>query len=345
MPDQNRDTPGKTSHWIYVLRQLVVTFGAICLLISAYLFIEMVASGSDTLRGGVTISLSLLFGVPYALGAITAFLSAPNGNVSEGHYTLTTLALTTVAVLAGSFVLHEAMICIVLLLPLWWLGAIGGAMTVKALHRKSRDRQPKAMSLVALPFVLFAIEPYLPETVATFSVERTVVIEASMEEVWPHLLAMPDIAPNEGRFTIAQSLMGIPRPSAAIVVGEGPGAIREARWGKDIYFEEHIDVWRTHDRLEWAFAFPDDSVSRYTDRHITVDGPNLYIDRGGYQLERLPDGRTKLTLFTQYRSNTPVNHYSAVWGEIFLGGIQMNVLEIVRDRSEALHSDGTGGSE
>ena len=344
MTDNARSNTRQPSRWRYVARRLVFTLIALGVVCGGYIvFFRLVyreSSGVDVMIGA-----SVLFGLPFALGAIVAFLTAPNGRVKDGHYTISTIGLTGISLVIGGLVLREGVICMVLLLPIWWFTALGGALTVKHWHRNFQERHPTSMSILALPFVLLVLDPYLPKSIHSFTVNRVITIDAPIEAVWPHLLEMPDIGPDEGRFTFAQSLMGIPRPSAAIVVGEGPGAIREARWGEDIYFEEHIDVWRTHDRLEWAFAFPDDSVSRYTDRHITVDGPNLYIDRGGYQLERLPDGRTKLTLFTQYRSNTPVNHYSAVWGEIFLGGIQMNVLDIVRDRSEALHSDGTGGSE
>ena len=87
--------------------------------------------------------------------------------------------------------------------------------------------------------------------------------------------------------------------------------------------------------LEWSFSFPDDSVRRQTDRHISPDGAHLHIAFGAYRLSPLLGGRTRVELQTRYALRTPVNGYSAWWGDLLLGGIQENVLAIVQQRAEA----------
>ncbi|MEL1251617.1 hypothetical protein [Aurantiacibacter gilvus] len=60
----------------------------------------------------------------------------------------------------------------------------------------------------------------------------------------------------------------------------------------------------------------------------------MRIETGGYELERLPDGRHLLRLHTTYAAQTHFNGYAALWGELFLGDIQANVLEVIRQRAE-----------
>ena len=108
--------------------------------------------------------------------------------------------------------------------------------------------------------------------------------------------------------------------------------MRHAQWGENITFEEHIIDWQENEALSWEFVFPNDSISRYTDQHISPEGRHLRIQEGGYRLEPLSDGRTRLTLYTDYEAQTPMNTYAAIWGEIFLGGIQANILEIIEGR-------------
>ena len=76
-------------------------------------------------------------------------------------------------------------------------------------------------------------------------------------------------------------------------------------------------------------------MRRHTDRHISPDGAHLRIARGAYRLEPAEGGRTLLRLETRYALRSPVNFYAALWGDLLLGGIQENVLGIVRDRAEA----------
>ena len=41
-----------------------------------------------------------------------------------------------------------------------------------------------------------------------------------------------------------------------------------------------------------------------------------------------------MTLDTRYRIRTPVNAYSAWWGEVFLGDIHDNLLAVIKARAE-----------
>jgi hypothetical protein len=90
--------------------------------------------------------------------------------------------------------------------------------------------------------------------------------------------------------------------------------------------------------LRWDFAFTNTSLQDYTDRHISPDGPMLKITAGDYTLERVAPNRTRLTLQTRYIAKTHANLYAALWGEVFLGDIESNVLAIIKHRAESRHN-------
>ena len=169
------------------------------------------------------------------------------------------------------------------------------------------------------------------------------MVHAPPERVWPRLLSIPDIGADEGRWNVAHDLLGVPRPTEARLVRRGVGFVRLAQWGRNVRFEEHIGSVDPGRSITWAFAFPDGSVQQHTDRHIAPKGFHLDMSTGGYRLEPLPGGRTEVTLRTQYALRSPVNAYAAWWGELLLGGIQDNVLGIVKDRAEGRSRQARGG--
>ena len=110
--------------------------------------------------------------------------------------------------------------------------------------------------------------------------------------------------------------------------------IRHAGWGEHVTFEEHITAFEVNKNMAWKFIFPNDSVSAYTDRHISADGYHLKVKTGEYELVSLSPRQTKLTLETNYRATSPVNLYAKLWGEFILGDIQNNILNLIQVRAE-----------
>lgn len=88
-------------------------------------------------------------------------------------------------------------------------------------------------------------------------------------------------------------------------------------------------------RIGWRFDFAGSRGWDITDPHLRPDGPYMRIETGGYELERLPDGKHVLRLHTTYAAQTHFNGYASLWGELFLGDIQANVLEVIRQRVES----------
>lgn len=313
---------------LWVLGRLIATFILLFLVgISFYVFNDKLTI--------LTISYSLLFLLPFSLGAVATFLLEKNAKGTDKRNSSVPIYLVIGILVIGGITLKEGVICMIILSPIWLGSAYVGTLAVRWLHRFAAKRTSLyCTSLIILPFSILLIEGEGFSKPTEYIVTRSVTIEVPADVIWPHLLSMENIRANEGQWNFTQNLLSIPRPTSAVVSGNGIGAWRNAKWGDNISFEEHITEWQEGRSLRWHFIFPNDSVQRYTDKHISPDGEHLKIVDGGYYLETLGSTRTRLTLDTVYIATTPINQYSALWGEVILGDIQNNILEIVKNRTE-----------
>lgn len=312
----------------FVVAMLVLAIGS-----TAYLFY---GAGFDYIYAGY----GALFAIPFALGALVS--QAGMLDFRLAGCLLAPIALFAVIFPFVYFGLAEGLVCILMVLPIWIAAGLGGALAAY-LMRRQRDAldgqeadgtRLRACAWLALPFVLVMAEELSPPRWETRSVERVVVIRAAPESIWPLLVSIPEIGENEGLPNMTQDFLGVARPREARLTERDGKLIRLARWGEDIRFEEHITKIEKNAIISWQFAFPDNSIQRYTDRHIAPDGPILKIDRGGYELEKIGPSTTRLRLTTSYRMRSRLGWYIGWWGEAFLGDVQENVLAIVKQRAE-----------
>lgn len=323
--------PSQTS-WVWVLGRLVLILGVLLLLgVGAYI---ITGKFNDT-GPSITITVGVLFGLPFSLGAIAAYLFNPSGKGSR-VFTWTTVSLLVLATLIlGAIFLQEGIVCLLIVLPLWLISGWAGSLLVSGLHTKYRKNHKLNCSLLAcLPFAVLYYGNILPQHTDIYTVQRAIIIDAPLETVWAQFGDLSDIKTSEGQWNITQNLLQVPRPRSAKIIGDTTGAIRYAAWGDHITFEEHIKTWEDGSHMRWDFVFPNDSVHKYTDEHISPDGHHLQILDGGYVLTSIGGKKTQLVLDTRYAASTPINFYSAWWGELILGDIQTNVLRVVKDRAE-----------
>ena len=249
------------------------------------------------------------------------------------------IAMTGVAWLIAA----EGAICIAMVLPLWIPASIGGAI-VRVLEdrrrRRPRNTALHAVGWAVLPAVVMTLEGERPPEWQVRTVSRSVVIDQSPSTIWPTLLSIADVRPNEGRPNLTQDMLGVPRPTQARLTRFGHLLVRRAGWGPSIRFDEVITSLHPQRELSWRFSFPDDSVQRHTDRHVAPDGEMLNIVSGRYSLGAVGRDRTRVTLATTYRMKARFPAYFAWWGELMLGDIQANVLAIIADRHRRRPSPG-----
>lgn len=204
---------------------------------------------------------------------------------------------------------------------------------VRAEAESARD-QFRSTSWIILPIALFMVEEVAPPVWTSHEVVREIEIDAPAEAVWPLLVSIPDIGADEGQSNFTHDIAGVARPTEARLVRRRGQLVRLAEWGENIRFEEQITAIKPGRSIAWNFAFPDESIQQYTDRHIAPQGAMLHIESGRYDLVETEAGRLSLRLTTTYRMRSRMGFYLELWGEQMLGDAQDNVLAIVKQRSE-----------
>jgi len=308
-------------------------------LATAFLFVLGLAMAVYLLldRGVVDpglISVTFLFVLPAALTALLCWLADPFKLRTKRQYRAVALWFMTVALIASVFILREGTICVIMLMPVWVPSALLGSwLTYKVRHRAG-DGRVYCSTLLLAPLFGMAVEPQLPRPTDTVTITRSAVIAASPQRLWPLLEGINDVRPGEGEWNVSQDVLGIPRPVGARLIGHGIGAVRLARWQHGINFREQIIDWQPGRSIGWAFHFDNFNGWDMTDRHLLPDTPTFKVTEGGYRLEPLAPGLTRLTLHTSYRVKTPVNLYARLWGELLMGDLHDNLLALVRQRAE-----------
>lgn len=315
--------------------RIAAAFGiAMAFALGAYLLL-------DATRPNGLISFSFLLILPAAICAFLAYVVDPWGTRTIGFYLLVPVALDILAIVVGAAVLREGVICILMLTPLWLLSGMAGTALTFSLRKRLRARaaaragQVYCATALMLPLLGMQVEPMLPLPRTEASVTRSIVVRATPERLWPLLRGIPDVRPGEGRWNLTQDVIGVPRPLGASLQGSGLGAVRAARWGEHIRFTERIIGWAPGRSIRWRFSFDDMRGWDTTDRHLLPDTDLFRVIDGGYRVEPLGPGTVRLVLDTRYAIRTPVNGYARMWGELFLGDLENNLLALVKARAEA----------
>ena len=300
---------------------------ALVIALSVYLLFSDFRSGSAWFA-----SIWFLALLPALLCALICYIGDPDRTRQSGFYWRAPPVLCGLVCAASILFLHEGVICLVMLSPVWlvsgWLGAFA--------MRSQRNRAGRSVqsSFLIIPLVAGLVEAQTPIPHETVTLSRSILVQAAPEEIWPYAVSSRGIGASEGRWTITHNLFGVPRPRETVIDRPGVGGVRTAYWGRHINFQERIVEWAPGRKLGWRFNFTNSSVQDYTDKHISPDGEFLKVDSGDYSLRRISAGTTELTLTTRYIAKTHVNPYAKLWGELMMGDVEENVLTIIKNRAE-----------
>ena len=308
---------------------------ALTIALSAYLLFNFSKAGGPWFA-----SLWFLALLPALLCALICYIGDPDQNRSAGFYWLVPLGLVGIVVAGSAFILHEGVICLIMLSPIWLASGWTGAFVLRAQRKRRLGRNALQSSFLIIPLLAGVVEAQIPRPHEPILLTRSIIVHATPDEIWPYAVSNRSISPREGVWTITHNIIGLPRPRATVMNGVGVGAVRTAYWGDHINFEEQITQWTPGQKLGWKFNFSNSSLQNYTDKHISPDGEFLKIDSGDYTIRPINDNTTQLTLNTRYVAMTHVNLSAKLWGEFLLGDTEDDVLAIIKDRSEALHKRG-----
>ena len=277
-------------------------------------------------------SIGFIFFVPLAIGFVTVYaLPEP---LTWGRALSAPLVPVLLTLLGALVLLWEGLICVVVWLPLAAvLGMVGGGIAAVVRRIDTRRRSLVLVSAAALPFLVAPVEAQFDDPVQGRVVEDVVEIEAPAAVVWEQIREVPAIAAAELGPSFAHAV-GFPRPIEARLVGTGVGSVRYATFEGDVTFVERVTDW--DEPRELAFAIDASAVPATTfDEHVAVGGRYFDVLEGRYRIREVAPGRVALSLSSTHRLSTRFNAYTRIWTDLFMRDIQQNILDVIRERSEA----------
>ena len=282
------------------------------------------------------LSLSLLFVLPLVTAAIAGFLSGRAGRTQGQSIGAAFLTLSAILTILG-FAAMEGIICMVMVTPAVALLAVIGAMLGYWLaYLTDPSANLRVHSAAWLTVIVCAIgESFLPPAPLEDVVSSEVIIDATPAQVWKQLKDIRDLpAPTEPLF-----VFGVAHPLETYVVGEGGvGAARVCRLSTGD-MPERITVWKPEQELQFVVLDTPATMREATFFGQDLDAPHLHTTytslEGGFRLEPLPDGRTRLIGTSRYLLTIAPATYWNLWTRQIVSQVQLRVMNHVKAKAEA----------
>ena len=304
-------------------------FGAL-----AGLALRLVFSGSPG-RPYAAMLGSFIYFSPLIVGAVTVYAAEKVKRRSWGYYFGAPFLANVLFVLGTLGIMVEGLICAIVIIPLFaLLGAVGG-LAMGLVCRITNWPRSALYSLWALPLVLGAVEPQMAIPARERTVEHSMVIQASPEQVWGEIHNAQAIAPQE----VDEALffrIGVPLPEAGVSQSTPEGRVRTLRMGKSVHFDQVVTDWQENRYVRWTHRYAADSFPPHAlDDHVVLGGHYFDVMSTAYELT--PRGAaTELRVTMAYRVSTPFNWYADPLAKWMLGNLQGVILRFYQRRSEVV---------
>jgi len=227
----------------------------------------------------------------------------------------------------------EGMICAIIIVPMFALYGAFGGLVMGAICRATNWPGPAVYSFAFLPIVLGAILPGGAGDVYIGQAQRSIMIQASPQQVWKQLHNTTAIAPAE----VDQAWMyriGVPLPESGVTRTTANGLERDITMGKAIHFTQTASEWRENSYVKWHYRFDDDSIPPGAlDDHVKIGGH--YFDLVDTEYTLTPKGNaTELTISMTYRVSTQYNWYTKRIAALLFDNFEDVILQFYARRAE-----------
>ena len=281
------------------------------------------------------LSLSLLVIVPLVTAGIAGFLSSRAGRTRSQSIGAAFLTLTAILTILG-FAAMEGVICILMAAPFVGLLGIIGALLGHWLATLTSRPAYQVQSAAWLAVIVCAVgESVTPPAPLEDVVTSEVIIQASPAEVWKQLKDIRDLpAPTEPLF-----VLGVAHPVETYVIGEGGvGAERICRLSTGD-MPERITVWKPEQELQFVVLDTPAAMREATFFGRELEAAHLHGTytslEGGFRLEALPNGQTRLTGNSRYLLTITPASYWNLWTRQIVSQVQLRVMNHVKAKAEA----------
>ena len=281
------------------------------------------------------LSLSLLVIVPLVTAGIAGFLSSRAGRTLSQSIGAAFLTLTAILTILG-FAAMEGVICILMAAPFVGLLGIIGALLGHWLATLTSRPAYQVQSAAWLAVIVCAVgESVTPPAPLEDVVTSEVIINATPAQVWKQLKDIRDLpAPTEPLF-----VLGVAHPLETYVVGEGGvGAARVCRLSTGD-MPERITVWKPEQELQFVVLDTPATMREATFFGRELEAAHLHGTytslEGGFRLEALPNGQTRLTGNSRYLLTITPASYWNLWTRQIVSQVQLRVMNHVKAKAEA----------
>ena len=257
--------------------------------------------------------------VPVGMGFAAAWIWRPL-SLRFGEIVLHSLFLTLLGLAAAAVIFREGVICLLIVLPLIFIGVLAGA----SIGRNRLDHRRDRLNLCVLPLlaIVVAVEPLLREDRESVVVDE-IRINAPPARVWPHVLSFAAI-PEQPSFWLFR--LGLPYPVATTSAGDFIGADRNCIFSGDAVFKEKVVSFVPERDLTF------DIIESPPDPELVG---HLTPKRGQFLLRDNGDGTTTLIGSTWYTLHVRPLWYFDWWTHYIFRAVHLRVMRHVQRLAEA----------
>lgn len=313
----------------YPQRSLFKTLLPLGLIILPYfLLLALYAQSSQQM-----VSRAFLIFLPLSLGAIIEYVFALNAPQPLRKTLLRPVWTVLGILLVGLVILHEGVICLIMMAPIFLIFLVMGAVFVREIYIRLWKPSRKLYSIALLPLLMMVLLPNLSQYQYGVT-EKELIINAPIETVFLSINNIQHIKASEIKASPI-FIMGFPKPISGMTEKNQDQWVRKIYWQRGIHFQEKITQSESPTALSWTYQFTPESFPKGSlDDHLEMGGRYFNLLTTDYRLEQISAQQTKLILTIDYRLSTEINWYSNLWVRYVLNEFSDVVLHIYKNRLE-----------
>jgi hypothetical protein len=232
---------------------------------------------------------------------------------------LDALWVSLVGVGAAAIVLREGVVCLVIVFPALYALILTGLLLGRIWFRP--DYSKLQLSIFPLLVLLIVTDAFYSSTQRAVVTDE-ILIQATPDQVWPHVLAFPDI-PDRPAYWIFR--LGLPYPTQTTNGGNFVGADRQCMFSDGIVIKERVVEFVPREKLTFDIVEQPTHPEAYG--HIT-------LHRGQFVLRDNGNGTTTLFGSSWYTLHVRPLWYFDLWTRDMTRAVHLRVMNHVRRLAE-----------
>lgn len=278
-------------------------------------------------------SITFIWVVPFIMG-VAPLIFAKKKHLENIGYTACVPAFSVLLFAVICFITRiEDIICIVIIALPFLLCAMFGGLFFGSLILKYRKRRGIIYSILFFPLIAGFVEEQFTVPSQDFEIKTVRIINALPDTIWKNVIRVKEIKDKEyekGFFNYA----GIPKPIFAELDKDTIGATRIGHFEGGLLFKETVSYWDRENKISFNIkVIPSTLRNTVFDQHL-LTGKHFEFLTASYELKKINNSQTQLTLTSSYKLDTRINLYASIWGNSMLSDFQGRLLDVIKHRCE-----------